>query len=1377
VERASYRLGKPRRHFEPLECRSLLSGAPPVAVDDAYRIDEHQLLSVQAAGPTTAGLVHHWKFDETSGDVANDSAGDNHGTLLNWSASEPKWVSGKFGGALVFDGGDDYLITSGSITLDRYTIAFWLRRDTENGLNARIIGPRDRHWILENRDSGRGVGFYYPDPVQAIAKPSNGVWEHYAFVFDRAGQFATMYRDGALVTSGTISRGAPLLPWVMGHHEDLNNSLDSWKGALDDVRIYNRLLSANEVSGLRRIGGVLTNDSDPEGDPLSVILNVPPEYGTLTLAADGGFTYQPAADYIGADSFTYRLSDGTSESDVATVQLAGLTFDDAPVTASDAYEVDEDSVLNVAAPGVLANDVEDEGQPMTVSLDAGPQHGTVSLSANGAFEYRPAANFFGVDTFTYVASDGIHEAGPKTVTLQVNNLPDAPLAGDDQFATAEGQPLVVDATPRLSVRTVELAATALAWDPHRNLVYATDWTGRRVVPIDPFTGSVGTAIGVASGPGDTAITDDGRYLYVGMRDLLSVAKIDLDSRTVVGQYFIGYNAEDIETLPGQPDAVVIDRARVGVSPRAAGAVIYDNGVARPIVGSGGNRVVVSTDGTKVFGLGSELSEKGIARTRVDPQGLVFEFERNLNQFGGGDLKYRNGRLYLANGLVVDANTLLPVGQTSVGGDVVTVPGTNRMVYLRQAAETMRIIDADTLADLDSVTVPGNPIVGGESGVPFGTDGIAFIAEGKVYLVQSDRISGLTQRGVLANDVDADNQALTVSPVELPEHGDLNLNADGTFEYQPEAGFAGVDRFTYQASDGALLSSVATVTITVEAINDPPTAVGDGYVIPLAGTLDVAAENGVLVNDSDPEGDPLGAALVSPPSHGVVELDTTGSFRYTPASGYFGPDSFTYKVSDGEFESAPATVALSIDAPTITIGDHRLAPNTPNQQIEVYVSGGHAISGLNLFAQVGDGGPELAQYGLPAGTDGPAITNVDLKTDTVFADVPDEQANQPGLPQIAIATIAISAPDESVAAEGMLATLTIDTTGFFAGDWDLVFSNVLPFESLGGPFRTDFAGDPANIVTGSLSIVPAEVVGRNIFYNNSSFDGNDGDIDERDDDAIATDKRPLLPGQTATFSNYTSYSRGINGIIIDVANLPGAVGEADFSFRRGNANDVSAWTSAPAPESVVVRDGAGSEGSDRIVVTWPDGVLASTWLQVTLRRTSNTGLNSDDVFYFGNAPGEIGDSAASALVNATDVIGARDHKRGPLNQAEITDPYDFNRDRLVNATDVVFARDHMTSPFTALRLITPTATQAPEAPVADAALSALTPPVARRIEARALATGRQPRHHVAASGSAERPNVESSPREDRRETSPLRAVRQRTINRSATEAAWATIDAI
>ncbi|MEE8451940.1 MAG: S8 family serine peptidase, partial [Thermoguttaceae bacterium] len=219
---------------------------------------------------------------------------------------------------------------------------------------------------------------------------------------------------------------------------------------------------------------------------------------------------------------------------------------------------------------------------------------------------------------------------------------------------------------------------------------------------------------------------------------------------------------------------------------------------------------------------------------------------------------------------------------------------------------------------------------------------------------------------------------------------------------------------------------------------------------------------------------------------------------------------------------------------------------------------------------------------------------------------------------------------------------------------------------------------------------AEVVGRAVFYNDSAWDGNDAAANEADDMAVATDKRALLPGETATFANYTSYAAGINGIMVDVRGLADATNLSpanDFRFKAGNTNDPSSWTDAPMPTNLDVRTAAGTGGSDRITLVWPDHAIEQQWLQVTVLATAHTGLVQNDVFYFGNAPGEAGDQTINTIVNATDEIVARNFSHGPLSPAGVDDPYDYNRDKLVNASDRIIARTHQTNPLTMLRLIT------------------------------------------------------------------------------------------
>ena len=197
--------------------------------------------------------------------------------------------------------------------------------------------------------------------------------------------------------------------------------------------------------------------------------------------------------------------------------------------------------------------------------------------------------------------------------------------------------------------------------------------------------------------------------------------------------------------------------------------------------------------------------------------------------------------------------------------------------------------------------------------------------------------------------------------------------------------------------------------------------------------------------------------------------------------------------------------------------------------------------------------------------------------------------------------------------------------------------------------------------------------RSIFYSNSAFDGYNPLPSNNDAKAIATDKTALLPGQMATFANLTSYDKGINGIMVDVAGIHGDITVNDFTFRVGNNNSPSTWAAGPAPISVVVLNGAGANGSDRVELIWSDGAIEDEWLEVTMAANADTGLALPDTFFFGNLIGDTGDGDTPnlAFTNATDENAARDNN----SIATITNPYDFNRDRFVNSSDESIARDN------------------------------------------------------------------------------------------------------
>ena len=213
----------------------------------------------------------------------------------------------------------------------------------------------------------------------------------------------------------------------------------------------------------------------------------------------------------------------------------------------------------------------------------------------------------------------------------------------------------------------------------------------------------------------------------------------------------------------------------------------------------------------------------------------------------------------------------------------------------------------------------------------------------------------------------------------------------------------------------------------------------------------------------------------------------------------------------------------------------------------------------------------------------------------------------------------------------------------------------------------------------VRVAGTAVINRRLFYNNSAFDGRDPAANARDDDAEAPDKRALLEasGGDATLANLSSYSRGINGVFVDLYGLPDTpgtiLGAGDFVFRVGVGGDPAGWAAAPTPTSVTVRRGAGARGADRISLVWPDGAIVNRWLGVTVLPTPATGLSDQDVFYFGNLVGNAIDApGANPTVGLTDYASTR---AALFSAARITSRNDFNRDGRVGVTDLAIARSN------------------------------------------------------------------------------------------------------
>ncbi len=491
----------------------------------------------------------------------------------------------------------------------------------------------------------------------------------------------------------------------------------------------------------------------------------------------------------------------------AAVDGVGDDSGTAPVLADDAYAMKSTQQLGS---GVLANDMDADGDELTVTLQSDVSHGQLKLESNGLFTYRPDSQFGGVDTFTYTVSDGIHESGPATVTIEVTAAEShKPDAVDDVYTLGEDTVLTIDRGEGLLANDTDADDDAL---------FAGLVTG-------PQHGTV-----TVGRYGSFTYTPDANYHGT---DEFTYAAGDLDGQSEPATVTL--------TVEAANDAPV----------------------------SSSDAYTTSEDGTLT----------------IDATAGVLANDSDID----GDWLTASVVQQPSHGTVTFAED----------GSFQYTPESD---FQGEDSFTYVAGDGQASSEVTSVTILVEAV----------NDGPAAAAD--AYSIAEDgTLSVDAEEGVLANDTDSEGDTLTVSLVDQPSHGTVTLAEDGSFQYTPEPGFHGEDSFTYMASDGHRQSSVTMVAIAIDAMNDVPVSTGDSYSVAQDSTLTVDTATGVLANDTDSDGDPLTAALVDQPAHGSVTLAEDGSFVYTPEAGFSGEDSFTYTAGDGQAVSQPATVAITVTA--------------------------------------------------------------------------------------------------------------------------------------------------------------------------------------------------------------------------------------------------------------------------------------------------------------------------------------------------------------------------------------------------------------------------------------------------------------------------------
>ncbi len=639
--------------------------------------------------------------------------------------------------------------------------------------------------------------------------------------------------------------------------------------------------------------------------------------GTVALVG-GNITYTPAANFNGADSFTYTVADNGSPAGTTTgtVNVTVTAVNDAPVAGADSKTTAEDTALTFPASGLTANDspgpANESTQTLTVTgvSSTSAAGGTVAL-VEGDITYTPAANFNGADSFTYTVADNGSPVGTTTgtVNVTVTAVNDAPVAAADSKTTAEDTALTFlasgltandspgpanESTQTLTVTgvssasaqggTVALVGGNITYTPAANFNSADSFTYTVTdngSPVGTTTGTVNvtvTAVNDAPVAGadskttaeDTALTFPASGLTAN--DSPGPANESTQTLTVTG----------VSSTSAQGGTVALVGGNITYTPAAnfnsADSFTYtvaDNGSPVGTTTGTVNVTVTAVNDAPVAGADSKTTAEDTALTfpasgltANDSPGPANESTQTLTVTGVSSASAQGGTVAL------------------VGGNITYTPAANF-----NGADSFTYTVADNGSPVGTTTGTVNVTVTPVNDAP--------VAIAQSATVNEDGTVFITLTG---SDIDGDS--LNYALAGTPAHGTLTrIGAVAT--YTPDANYHGPDSFTFTVYDGTVSSASATVSITVTPVNDPPVAIAQSAMVNEDGTV------GITLTGSDIDGDSLSYSLAGTPVHGSVSLAGAVA-TYTPEANYSGPDSFTFTVYDGTVSSAPATVSVTVN---------------------------------------------------------------------------------------------------------------------------------------------------------------------------------------------------------------------------------------------------------------------------------------------------------------------------------------------------------------------------------------------------------------------------------------------------------------------------------
>jgi subtilisin family serine protease len=638
--------------------------------------------------------------------------------------------------------------------------------------------------------------------------------------------------------------------------------------------------------------------SDPEGKPLSYGLQNAPE-GMSVNPSTGEVLFTPTENQGGTIyTITYTVTDGFSEDSQAGL-VTVYEVNQIPVADNVTITTNEDTVTEVTLNG---SDSDIPTQIITYYIVSNPSHGSLTAIVGNKLSYTPDTNWHGTDSFSYRVYDGFGFSANATVTVTVSAINDSPV-----LATVP--PQQVDELTTLSF-------TVVASDIDGDTISYSLTDQPAGMSIDPSSGLVTFTPTEAQGPNTykvTIIASDG------------TVQISQEVTITVYEVNVAPVASNVETATNEDEAVLVMlSATDSDNTNQILSYFIASQPQHGTLGTISGNTVVYTPHTDYHGPDSFVyyANDGVINSANANVNLTV-FPINDAPLAMSDSVSTQEdtvvniliSALLSNDTDVDGDALSLIevsnpthGTVSLMGETITfTPEAN---YYGQAQFNYTISDGKaTSTGLVLVTIPA------VNDAPVATD--------SAVETQED-----ISKGIVLQASDIDSQALSYTIISGPVRGMLSAISGNSVTYTPINNFAGMDSFRFKTSDGELESNEATVTISVQAVNDAPVAIQDAFETDEDTKLIITKES-LLSNDTDIDSMSLYLTAVSNPIHGTVRLGET-EIEFMPSPDYFGTAGFDYIVSDGQDSSTGhviVTVKPMPDAPVALDQDVVVTKNT------------------------------------------------------------------------------------------------------------------------------------------------------------------------------------------------------------------------------------------------------------------------------------------------------------------------------------------------------------------------------------------------------------------------------------------------------------------